>query len=194
MVFPAPESLSIIDINIAATSSKAPSSRYRMRISSPSATIRRMALSRITLLTWEQSPECPTEPSPSTPATITPYWIAWGENTSLPLYPMRCVCNVLWRFRSRSKSPGVFSKSTVASRQKQKESVDYMFGQYAFTPDLPPPAAPQPRPEPDWERRPSQTCSEDSKMSSFRSFGSSSGSEGNGRKSSFKKSATKLNG
>ena len=88
----------------------------------------------------------------------------------------------------------MFSKSTVASRQKQKESVDYMFGQYAFSPDLPPPAAPQPRPEPDWERRPSQSCSEDSKMSSFRSFGSSSGSEGNGRKSSFKKSATKLNG
>ena len=107
-----------------------------MRTSSPSATIRRMALSRITLLTWEQSPECPTEPSPSTPATITPHWIAWGENTSLPLYPG--VCNVLWRLRSRSKSPGVFSKSTVASRQKQKESVDYMFGQYAFSPDLSP--------------------------------------------------------
>merc|ERR1712045_270262 len=98
------------------------------------------------------------------------------------------------RSRSRSKSPGVFSKSTVASRQKQRESVDYMFGQYAFTTDLPPPPTPQPRPQPDWERRPSQTCSEDSKMSSFRSFGSSSGSEGNGRKSSFKKSATKLNG
>ena len=101
-----------------------------------------------------------------------------------------CTC----RSRSRSKSPGVFSKSTVATRQKQKESVDYMFGQYAFTTDLPPPPVLQPRPEPDWERRPSQTCSEDSKMSSFRSFGSSSGSERNVRKSSFKKSATKLNG
>ena len=89
----------------------------------------------------------------------------------------------------------MFSKSTVATRQKQRESVDYMFGQYAFTTDLPPAPTPQPRPQPDWERRPSQTCSEDSKMSSFRSFGSSSGSEErNGRKSSFKKSATKLNG
>jgi len=98
------------------------------------------------------------------------------------------------RSRSRSKSPGVFSKSTLASRQRQRESVDYRFGQYAFNSDLPPPPAPQPRPEPDWDRRPSQAGSEDSKMSSFKSFGSSSGSERNVRKSSFQKSATKLNG
>lgn len=99
------------------------------------------------------------------------------------------------RSRSRSKSPGAFSASTLATRQKQRESVDYRFGQYAFTSDLPPPPTPQPRPLPDWDRRPSQSFSEDSRISSsFRSFESSSASEKNSRKSSFKKSATKLSG
>ena len=51
-----------------------------------------------------------------------------------------------------------------------------------------------PRPQPDWERRPSQAFSDDSKMSSFKSFSSSTGSERNIRKSSFQKSPIKLNG
>jgi len=98
------------------------------------------------------------------------------------------------RSRSRSKSPGVFSKSTLASRQKQRESVDYRFGQYAFSPDLPP-ASPQPRPQPDWEVRPaSRAASEESRLTSFQSLGSSSASEKHNRRSSFKKSVTKLTG
>jgi len=98
------------------------------------------------------------------------------------------------RSRSRSKSPGVFSKSTLATRQKQRESVDYRFGQYAFSPDLPPAPAPQPRPEPDWVRRHSTAGSQDSRISETRSFGSSETSEKSNRRSSFKKSATKLSG
>ena len=98
------------------------------------------------------------------------------------------------RSRSRSKSPGVFSKSTLATRQKQRESVDYRFGQYAFSPDLPPAPAPQPRPEPDWVRRHSTAGSQDSRISETRSFGSSETSEKANRRSSFKKSATKLSG
>jgi len=35
--------------------------------------------------------------------------------------------------RSRSKSPGVFSNSTVSSRQRQRQSVDYTFGQESIS-------------------------------------------------------------
>ena len=67
-------------------------------------------------------------------------------------------------------SPGKFSKSTLAFRQKQKESVDYTYGrviiifiipchyrhpgQYQFSEktETPPPPMISPRPEPDWER------------------------------------------
>ena len=57
-----------------------------------------------------------------------------------------------------------------------------------------------PRPQPDWERRPSQAFSDDSKMSSFKSFKSSTAStestniHDKKRRSSFKKSSTLLNG
>ena len=70
----------------------------------------------------------------------------------------------------------------------------YRFGQYAFSPDLPP-ASPQPRPQPDWEVRPaSRAASEESRLTSFQSLGSSSASEKHNRRSSFKKSVTKLTG
>lgn len=113
------------------------------------------------------------------------------------------------RSRSGSVTPGVtpnpgrFSKSTLAFRQKQKESVDYKYGQYQFSEktETPPPPMISPRPEPDWERRPSQAFSDDSKMSSFKSFasttsrGSTSNSANSERKrSSFKKASTVLNG
>ena len=100
------------------------------------------------------------------------------------------------RSRSRSKSPGVFSKSTLATRQKQRESVEYRFGQYAFTQDLPPAPAPQQRPEPDWARRPSTAGSQDSRLSSTLSTtrSTSSTNEKFNRKSSFQKSGRKLSG
>jgi len=98
--------------------------------------------------------------------------------------------------RSRSKSPGVFSNSTVSSRQRQRQSVDYTFGQYQFSNDLPPPPEPTTRPEPEWDRRPSQAFSDDSKMSSFKSNFSSSSSRSSyeKKKPAFKRSDTILNG
>lgn len=102
-----------------------------------------------------------------------------------------------------SPSPGSFSKSTLSTRQKKKESVDYTYGQYQFSElETPPPSITSPRPEPDWERRPSQAFSDDSKMSSFKSFGSStsrvsstsSSANQEKKRSSFKKSSTVLNG
>lgn len=114
------------------------------------------------------------------------------------------------RSSSRSKSPGpspspgLFSRGTVSSKQKQKESVDYTFGQYQFSNDLPPPPEPLPRPEPmpDWNRRPSQAFSDDSKMSSFKSVSLYSEPNSNfnhsntieKKKIKFKKSSTLLNG
>lgn len=99
--------------------------------------------------------------------------------------------------RSRSKSPGLFSSSTVSSRQRQRSSVDYTPGQYQFSKDLPPPPplSPRPEPEPDWNRRPSQAFSDDSKMSSFKSsIISTSSSNSERKRSNFKKSTTYLNG
>jgi len=101
--------------------------------------------------------------------------------------------------RSRSKSPGLFSSSTVSSRQRQRSSVLYTPGQYQFSKDLPPPpeVTPRPEPEPDWNRRPSQAFSDDSKMSSFRSasiYSSSSNTSNERKRSNFKKSTTYLNG
>ena len=106
---------------------------------------------------------------------------AWGKYSKTWNLDKRGVSLSLVRSRSsRSRSgsvtpgvgssPGRFSKSTLAFRQKQKESVDYTYGkviiisiipchyrhpgQYQFSEktETPPPPMISPRPEPDWER------------------------------------------